>query len=663
MRESSRRPNKKIRWSNLYTFPCFRPPSADPEPIKSLIGQPGFSRVVFCNKPHLHRMKPHKYPTNYVSTTKYNVVTFLPRSLFEQFRRVANFYFLLVAVLSCTSLSPFARLSQFIPLVIVVGISMLKEAVEDWHRFLQDLEVNSRVVKTHIGEGVFVEKPWQQVSVGDVVKIQKDQYFPSDLLLLSSSYEDVVCYVETMNLDGETNLKAKRCVEATLNLNEDDSMSKFEATIYCEDPNPNLYSFVGNLEFQNESHPLCPAQVLLRDSKLRNTEYIYGAVIFSGPDTKAVRNSMKSPSKRSRIEKKMDHLIYVLFSMLFLFSLVTAIASTLLVSSQKTSQKTNSWYLRLQDKNLYFRPSKPVLSAIMQFIWSLQLDGYLIPISLYVSFEVVKVLQAVLINKDTQMFDEATCQSVRTRTSNLNEELGQVSIILSDKTGTLTCNQMEFRKCSIAGVSYGGGLNEVDLAASRRMNSDMVARSPNLKNPEISDVHREYSIKGFNFGDDRLMDGRWTRNSNVYDITMFFRVMALCHTGIPIEDDQADKLKFEAESPEEVAFLIASQEFGFQFCKRTQSVMVLKELEPDLGSIVESYSAHHPCCSPKAPMSAYSSQMPIELKQNLSFAKGIYLVIMSAGLSIVAIFLTVTLPLTKIFWMKWYLMLICFVRS
>lgn len=136
MSESSSRNKGKIRWSKLYNFTCLRPSTADSVHQEHL-GQPGFSRVVLCNEPQLHKTKPHKYPTNYVSTTKYNVVTFLPKSLFEQFRRVANLYFLLAVVLSVTSLAPFSPVSLVASLVFVIGISMLKQAVEDWHSFLQ----------------------------------------------------------------------------------------------------------------------------------------------------------------------------------------------------------------------------------------------------------------------------------------------------------------------------------------------------------------------------------------------------------------------------------------------------------------------------------------------------------------------------------------------
>lgn len=459
-------------------------------------------------------------------------------------------------------------------------------------------------MKAHIGNGIFEDKEWKFLCVGDVVKVNKNENFPSDLLLLSSSYEDGICYVETMNLDGETSLKVKRSLEPTLYLDNEIEFRDFKAIIRCEDPNPNLYSFVGNLEFKNESCSITPTQVLLRDSILRNTDYIYGVAIFTGPDTKVVRNSTKSPSKRSRIERQMDYVIYVLFVILVVISLISSFGS--LYFTQSTEDE---WlYRRLNEgKNQYYDPSKPLKFCFNEFIRALILYGYLIPISLYVSIEIVKVLQAVLINKDKKMYDETTGKSVEARTSNLNEELGQVEMILSDKTGTLTCNQMEFRKCSIAGVSYGGDVNEVDLEASKRMQDDIDARQFSLKGnscmsqsfelPEFNRSIRnsnicckaEYSIiKHFNFKDDRLMNKNWTGQPNSFEIVMFFRVMALCHTGIPIADDtQTNKLKYEAESPEEVAFLIASQEFGFKFCQRTQSVLLVKEIDPSSGMAVE----------------------------------------------------------------------------
>ncbi|RZC48296.1 hypothetical protein C5167_041254 [Papaver somniferum] len=619
MPELPRRKKGKVRWSKLYSFSCLRHGFAEDEPVQEL-GGPGFSRIVFCNESHLHKKKPHKYPNNSVSTTKYNFVTFLPKALFEQFRRVANFYFLLAAALSTTSLAPFSAPSVIAPLVFVIGVSMLKEAIEDWHRFTQDLEVNSRVVNVHIGDGMFINKPWKTLYVGDIVKIEKNEYFPSDLLLLASSYEDGICYVETMNLDGETNLKLKRSLEATLSLDEDAEFIKFQATIHCEDPNSNLYSFVGNFKFEDESYPLSPPQVLLRDSKLCNTEYIYGVVIFTGPDTKVVQNSTRSPSKRGKIEKKMDHVIYLLFAMLVLISLLTAIGSAFYTKTEISKW----WYLRIDEDDSFFNPLKPALSGTLQFLRALILYGYLIPISLYVSIEVVKVLQVLLINKDIQMYDTLSCKSVEARTSNLNEELGQVEIVLSDKTGTLTCNQMEFRKCSIAGVSYGGDISEVDFAVSKRMDADLekyvfssqgfnslsqslekfefsctgysiskaavhgdIMKDPGLVNTKISHGENAMMIKGFNFQDDRLMNRMWMSRSQLPDVLMFFRVMALCHTGIPVEDGNSENLKYEAESPEEVCFLIASQEFGFQFYQRTQSIMVLKEFDPSKKVIVE----------------------------------------------------------------------------
>ena len=175
------------------------------------------------------------------------------------------------------------------------------------------------------------------------------------------------------------------------------------------------------------------------------------------------------------------------------------------------------------------------------------------------------------------MYYEEGDKQARARTSNLNEELGQVDTILSDKTGTLTCNSMEFIKCSVAGTAYGHAVTEVEKDVASRKGSP-------LPNEMVNGKDR---VKGFNFEDKRIINGNWVNEPHSDVIQKFLRLLAICHTAIPEVDEDTGKVSYEAESPDEAAFVIAARELGFEFYKRTQASVSLHELDPVSGKKVE----------------------------------------------------------------------------
>eukprot|EP00976_Prorocentrum_cordatum_P033908 689948-Prorocentrum_minimum.AAC.6 len=244
-------------------------------------------RQVYVN--NTSKNQKYKYKNNYVETTKYNPVTFFPRALYEQFSRLGNIYFLLVSILSTTELSPVAPLTTVLPLMLVLGISLMKEGIEDTRRYRGDKKVNeSQVLVWRDKKFKMVE--WQTIKVGEIVKVTRDgalrSGFPADLLCIWSSNPEFQCFVETMNLDGETSLKMKSVVANLEGLSESEA-AHLAGEIQCDPPNNSIYAFAGNLKMEDGSlQPLEFRNLLLRGSNLRNTEAVIGVVVYAGaPET------------------------------------------------------------------------------------------------------------------------------------------------------------------------------------------------------------------------------------------------------------------------------------------------------------------------------------------------------------------------------------------
>ncbi|XP_078481608.1 phospholipid-transporting ATPase IA isoform X2 [Ciona intestinalis] len=499
------------------------------------------TRTIYFNQP----LEEQTFIKNEISTGKYNFLTFLPLFLFEQFRKVFNIFFLIICILQqIPGISPTGKYTTIVPLVFILLVAAIKEIVEDYKRHRADDAVNNRKVEV-FRDGTFVELAWTQVVVGDIVKVVSGKFFPADLILLSSSEPQAMCYIETANLDGETNLKIRQGIPATSEIQSSEDMLQLHGMIECESPNRHLYSFNGSIKLNEDRLlPLGPDQILLRGAMLRNTKWIFGVVVYTGHESKLMKNANRAPLKMSNVDRTTNMQIWFLMAVLIVISLASAIGSE--VWKKETTQR---WYL-----NDTGTGPKGFFMELLTFII---LYNNLVPISLLVTLEVVKFIQAIFINSDLDMYFEPTDTPAMARTSNLNEELGQVKYIFSDKTGTLTENIMEFKKCSIAGVKYGEGISE---------------------------------RPGCYFYDESFVENLQTNSNYVREFTT---MMSVCHTVVPEKvekvdqptssnrddqdgDDNLENIQYQSSSPDENAIVKAARNLGYVFCVRTPTHVVVR---------------------------------------------------------------------------------------
>ena len=472
---------------------------------------------------------------NRVSTTRFTPLTWLPKSLFLQFQRAANIYFLFIAIIVCMPFSPKRWQSKVFPYMLVLAWTSLKDLYEDSRRKRDDQVENSRKCwRFSLEQQAFEETTWRQVKPGDFVCTMCDEAFPADLLLVCAAGGHSV-FMSTVNLDGETNLKlrtsASLLCSLELNMLSQSTARAIPPQLACDAvlqacrmqlhvrlaaPCADLSDMNAQLSFKapdvrldlQGSHSASCDNFVPRGCVLRNTDWMVSIVAYAGKDTKQCLNSAYVSGKVSNMQSVLNRCVYGLLTALFVTCCYMATAAKIMDSQV-------DWLVRF------------LAYAITLY--------HVVPISLYVAFEVLKLMLGRFIDKDPQLFDGQA--GAAARTADLVEELGQIDFIFSDKTGTLTSNDMRFARCAVGDRVFDSFIQ--DSLGGPVPGVQQVTKLLNRSKIEVS-------------GDPSVDSLFW-----------FFTCLAVCNT---VEVNE--KMEYSGPSPDEVALVQGASSVGISVKKR-----------------------------------------------------------------------------------------------
>jgi len=367
------------------------------------------SRTVYLN----NRRMSGNYTANRINNQKYNLITFVPLVLFNQFKQFYNLFFLLICV---AQLFPILRIGLLItyisPLAFVLSITLFKEAIDDCKRYRRDNEINSEVYERLDTDGGFVNIKSASIKVGDIIKLEEKRRIPADMLLLRTSDERGSLFIKTDQLDGETDWKLRKSISKTQAVTSIDRLSQINARVRVPAPDKDIYRFQGTF-FIRENGLESLGALELENTLWANTVLANGSalglVIYTGRDTKAQLNERDPRTKTGKVDNEISSMSFLLFLLLIFI----AMGIMILYGFRQ------NWYIML-----------------MRYVLLL---SNIIPISLRVNLDLAKIWYSWCISSDNKI------PGTIVRNTTIPEELGRVQMLFSDKTGTLTQNNMKLK--------------------------------------------------------------------------------------------------------------------------------------------------------------------------------------------------------------------------